>query len=170
MEEAAGALGINIPVLLAQLISFIILFGLLYLVAYKPIMRILDERSQKVRESMEQTEQIKQQAERAEAEVAKRLEAASKEGQELVDRAARTGEEIKKQAQQEAKQEGEALIARAWAEIQHERDEAIGELRAEFAGLTIMAAEKVVERSLDKKAHRELIDRVLEESDALKKG
>jgi F-type H+-transporting ATPase subunit b len=170
MEEAAGALGINIPVLLAQLISFIILFGLLYLVAYKPIMRILDERSQKVRESMEQTEQIKQQAERAEAEVAKQLETASKEGQELVARAARTGEEIKKQAQQEAKQEGEALIARARAEIQHERDEAIGELREEFAGLTMMAAEKVVERSLDKKAHRELIDRVLEESDALKKG
>ena len=170
MEEAAGALGINIPVLLAQLISFIILFGLLYLVAYKPIMRILDERSQKVRESMEQTEHIKQQAERAEAEVAKQLEAAGKEGQELVARAARTGEEIKKQAQQEARQEGEALIARARAEIQHERDEAIGELRAEFAGLTIMAAEKVVERSLDKKAHRELIDRVLEESDALKKG
>jgi F-type H+-transporting ATPase subunit b len=87
-----------------------------------------------------------------------------------VARAARTGEEIKKQAQQEARQEGEALIARARAEIQHERDEAIGELREEFAGLTIMAAEKVVERSLDKKAHRELIDRVLEESDALKKG
>jgi F-type H+-transporting ATPase subunit b len=168
--EGLAKLGINGPVLLAQLVNFIILFGLLYLVAYKPIMRMLDERSRRVKESMEQTEHIKQQAERAEEEVAKRIAAASKEGQELVARAARTGEEMKKQAQQEAKQEGEALIARARAEIQQERDEAIGELREEFAGLTIMAAEKVVERSLDKKAHRELIDRVLEESQALKKG
>jgi F-type H+-transporting ATPase subunit b len=170
MEEAAGALGINVPVLLAQLVNFIILFGLLYLVAYKPIMRILDERSQKVRESMEQTELIKQQAEQAEEEAAKQIEAARKEGQALVASATRTGEEMRRQAQQEAKQEGEALIARARAEIQKERDEAIGELREEFADLTIMAAEKVVERSLDKKAHRELIDKVLKESGSLKKG
>jgi F-type H+-transporting ATPase subunit b len=170
MEEAAGALGINMPVLLAQLVNFIILFGLLYLVAYKPIMRILDERSQKVRESMEQTEHIKQQAEQAEVEAAKQIEAARKEGQALVSSATRTGEEMRRQAQQEAKQEGESLIARARAEIQKERDEAIGELREEFADLTIMAAEKVVERSLDKKAHRELIDKVLKESGSLKKG
>ena len=38
-------LGINLPTLIAQIVNFIILFGLLYLVAYKPIMRMLDERS-----------------------------------------------------------------------------------------------------------------------------
>ncbi len=166
MEE----LGISLPILLAQIINFVILLGLLYLVAYKPIMRMLDERSRKVKESMEQTELIKQQAERAEEEVKKQLEAASKEGMEIITRAMHTGEEVRQKAQQEAKQDAETLIARARVEIQRERDGAIDELRKEFADLTIMAAEKVIEKSLDKQTHRQLIDKVLEESTTLKKG
>ena len=163
-------LGISLPMLLAQIVNFLILLGLLYLVAYKPIMRMLDERSRKIKESMEQTEFIKEQAARAEEEFEKRIEAAAKEGQEVVARAAKTGEELRQKAQQQAKQEGEALINRARTEIQRERDGAIDELRKEFADLTILAAEKVIDRSLDKKAHRQLIDKVLEESTTLKKG
>jgi F-type H+-transporting ATPase subunit b len=163
-------LGINLPVLLAQVINVAILFGLLYLVAYRPIMRMLDERSRRIKESVEQTEYIKKQAERAEEEAKKRIEAAAKEGQEAVARAVRTGEEVKREAQQKAKQEAEALIARARTEIQRERDEAIDDLRKEFADITVIAAGKVIERSLDKKAHREIIDKVLKESETLRKG
>jgi F-type H+-transporting ATPase subunit b len=167
--EGLASLGINLPTLLAQIINFAILFGLLYLVAYKPIMRMLDERSRKVKESMEQTEFIKEQAAHAEEEAEKRIEEASREGQELVTRAVRTGEEMRHQAQQEARQDAEALIARARTAIQRERDESIGELRREFADLTILAAEKVIDRSLDKEAHRQVIDKVLEESTTQKK-
>ena len=168
--EGLSGLGIRLPNLLAQIVNFGILFGLLYLVAYKPILRMLDERSKKVKDSMEQTEYIKEQATHAEEESKRRIETASKEGRELLVRAVRTGEEIRQQAQQEARKEGESLIARARVEIQRERDEAIDGLRKEFADLTILAAEKVIEQSLDKKAHRQLIDKVLEESTTLKKG
>lgn len=163
-------LGINLPTLLAQIINFAILFGLLYLVAYKPILRMLDERSRKIKESMEQTELIKQQAEHAEEEVKKQLETAGKEGMKIVARAMHTGEEVRQKAQHEAKQDAKILIGRARVEIQRERDGAIDELRKEFADLTIMAAEKVIEKSLDKPTHRQLIDKVLEESTTLKKG
>jgi F-type H+-transporting ATPase subunit b len=165
-----GSLGINGSTLIAQLINVIILFGLLYLVAYKPIMRMLDERSNKIKESMENTEHIKQQAERAEGEAAKRIEEAAKEGQEAIARAMRTGEEVRQEAQQKAKVEAEALIARARSEIQRERDEAIEQLREGFADITIEAAGKVIDRTLDKKAHRDIIDKVLKESTTLKKG
>ena len=163
-------LGINPSTLVAQIINFFILLGLLYLVAYKPILRMFDERSNRIKESMEQTEAIKEQAARAEEEAKKRIEAASKEGQEVVTRAVRTGEEIKRKAQQGAKPEVEALIAKARLEIQRERDEAIDGLRKQFADLAIVAAEKVIERELDKEAHRQLIDKVLEESSSLKKN
>ncbi len=166
MEE----LGVSLPTLLAQIINFAILLGLMYLVAYKPIMRMFDERSRKIRESMEQTEFIKEQATHAEEEVKKQLEAAGREGQEVIVRAVRTGEEVRRKAQQEARWEADSLIARARMEIQRERDDAIDELRKEFTDLTILAAGKVIDRSLDKKAHRQLIDKVLEESTALKKG
>ena len=163
-------LGINLPTLLAQIVNFVILFGLLYLVAYKPVMRMLDERSRKIKESMEQTELIKQQAEHAEEEVKEQIAEARKQGQEMVAQSTRTGEEVRQRAQQEAKQDAETIIVRARKEIQRERDEAIDELRKEFADLTILAAEKVIEHSLDKKAHRELIDKVLEESTTPQKG
>lgn len=158
-------LGISLPTLVAQLINFGILLGLLYLVAYKPIMRMLDERSRRVKESMEQADFVKEQAANAEVEVKKQLDAAAKEGQEIVTRAVRTGEETRQQVQQEARQEAESLIGRARVEIRRERDGAIDEVRKEFAGLVMLAAGKVVDRSLDKEAHRQLIDEVLKESD-----
>jgi len=161
-------LGINLPTLVAQIVNVAILFGLLYLVAYKPIMRMLDERSRRIKESMEQAESVREQVARTEEEVRKQLEAASREGQERIARAAQVGEELKQKAQKESRQEAETIIARARTEIQRERDEAIGELRKEFADLTILAAGKVIDRSLDKKAHREIIDKVLEESSTLK--
>lgn len=168
--EGLTSLGINLPTLIAQIVNFVILFGLLYLIAYKPIMRMLDERSRRIKESMEQTELIKQQAESAEEESKKRIAAASQDGQGIINRAAKTGEEMRQKSQQEAIEAGEAMITRARAEIQSERDEAMDSLRQEFADLTITAAEKVIERSLDKKAHQELIDKVLKESESLKKN
>lgn len=168
MGGLAG-LGISLPTLLAQIVNFGILFGLLYLVAYKPILRILDERSRKIKESMEQAEAIKAQSASAEEAIRKQLEEAAREGQERIARAVRAGEDMKRKAQEDARKEAEALVQRARAEIQRERDDAIGELRSEFADLTILAAEKVIDRSLDSKAHRQLIEKVLEESTTLKK-
>ncbi len=168
MEGLAG-LGINMPTLLAQIVNVVILLVVLYFVAYKPVMRMLDERSKRIKDSMAQADAIKEEAARTEQEVKKQLEAASKEGQKRIDQAVQAGEEIREKAKQGARQEAEALIARARSDIQRERDEAISELRKEVADLTIAAAEKVIDRSLDKKAHLELIDKVLKESDALKK-
>jgi F-type H+-transporting ATPase subunit b len=163
------ALGISIPTLIAQLIAFGILFVLLRVFAYKPIMKMLDERAKLVKEGMEQTEQIKAQATHAEEAVKQQIETGRKEGQEIITRAIHTGEELRHKAEQEARQQGEALIAKARVEIQRERNEAIGELRQEFADLTIVAAERVIEKSLDKEAHRQIIDKVLDESSNLKK-
>lgn len=170
MGDAIGKLGIVWPNLLAQIVGFLILFILLYLLAYKPILRMLDERSKKIKESMEQTELIKDQAARAEQESRQRVEAGIKEAQDLIARATRTGEDVRQQAQKKAQEEAQVLVERARGEIQHERDEAVGALRKEFADLTIVAAEKVIERSLDKEAHRDIIDKVLDEAGTLKQG
>jgi len=161
---------INWAVLVSQIVSFLLLFGLLRLVAYKPLMRMLDERSNRIKESMDQSEQVKEQAALAEQETAKRLEEASQEGQKLVEQAMQAGEEMKAKAREDAQKEAEKLLGRARSEIERERDDAIGEMRKEFADLTILAAEKVIDRSLDKKAHRQLIDEVFEESNIADKN
>ncbi len=163
-------LGINWGVLITQIVTFVILLVLLRFVAYKPLMRMMDERSKRVKESLEQAEAVKAESTKAEEGLKKQLAQASREGQERIERAIKAGEDIKQKAQEDAKKEAEGLIVRAKTEIQRERDEAIDGVRREFADLTVLAAGKVIEKSLDKKEHRELIDKVLEESATLKKG
>jgi F-type H+-transporting ATPase subunit b len=163
-------LGIDLSALIAQLVNFLILFALLYMFAYKPILRMFDERARRIKESVEQADQVKEQAAQAEEENRKKLEAAAREGQEAIARAMRAGEESRQRAQEEAREEAAALLEKARADIQREREEVIGEVRQEFAGLAVSAAEKVIEKSLDEEAHRELIEKVLEDSSALGQG
>lgn len=162
-------LGIDVPSLVAFLINFLLLFGLLTLVLYKPVTRMLDQRAAKIKESLEQAERIKQETVRAEESVKAQIEIGRKEGQAIVAQATQTAERVKEEAKTEARKEAEALIGKAQAEIEREREEGFNQLRREFADLSILAAEKVIGRSLDKKAHQELIEEVLEEGLASKK-
>ena len=169
MDALFDGIGINWPVLITQVVTFIILLVILRFVAYKPLMRMLDERSKRVKESMDQAESVKEQSAHAEEEVKKQLVEAGRQGQDRIAKAVKAGEDMKQKAQEDAKQEAEALVNRARGEIQRERDEAISDVRREFADLTVLAAGKVIDRTLDKEKHRELIDKVLEESSTEKK-
>lgn len=162
-------LGIDVPSLVAFLINFFLLLGLLTLVLYKPVTRMLDQRSAKIKESLEQAERIQQESVRAEESVKVEIDAGRREGQALINQAAQRAEKVKEAARAEARQEAEILVAKARTEIDRERDESFNQLRQEFADLAIVAAEKVIGQSLDKKAHQELIDKVLEEGLTSKK-
>ena len=160
-----GALGINFPGLVAQIINFGILLLLLRLVAYKPVMRMLDERRERIRESLATADRVRERETQAEREAKQALESARQEGQALVGQAQQIAARIQGEARQQAQADSEALLARARNEIQLERDNAIAQLRREFADLTIAAAEKVIDQSLDKAAHQRLIEEVLAGSD-----
>ena len=157
-------IGINLPLLIAFVINFIILFALLSVFLYRPVLKMLENRQAKIRESMEQAEKIRQETARSEEEIKAHLEKARKEGQGVIAQATQIGERLKEEAKQGARQEAESLIAKARSEIQRERDKSIEELRAEFADIAILAAEKVIKETLDKKKHRKIIDEVLKES------
>jgi F-type H+-transporting ATPase subunit b len=163
------SLGINLGSLIAFLISFVILLVLLRFVAYKPIVRMLDQRSAKIKEGMDEAERIKQESTRAEETVKTQIEAGRKEGQAIVAQASQVAERVKEEARAEARQEAEALIAKARLEIERERQEGFDQLRQEFVDLAILAAEKVINQSLDKKAHQRLVEEVLEEGTGTKK-
>lgn len=163
-------LGINLPLLVTFVINFIILFALLSVVLYKPVLKMLDERQARIKESMEQAEQIKEQAARTEEQIQAALETARKEGQTIVAQAAQIGEKLREEAAETARKEAEALIGKARTEIELERDKAMDDLRADFADIAVLAAEKVIKESLDSKKHRKLIDEVLDESRTFKRN
>ncbi len=158
------ALGINIPGLIVQLVNFTLLLVLLRLVLYKPVLRMLDERRRRIAESMETADALKEQVASTERQVQEQLEVARREGQALIAQSQQIATRIQDEARTAAQTETEAILARARGEIQLERDGAIAELRREFADLTIAAAERVINRSLDKTAHQQLIDEALSQS------
>ncbi len=161
-------LGISLNGLLAQIVNFLILLALLYFIAYKPLRRMMEERSNRIREGLEQAEQASKRLAEADEEAKKKLEEARREGQKLISQASALGERLKEEARQEAKAQAEALLARARGEIELERDQAIQQLRREFADLAMLAAEKVIRETLDEERHRRLINEVLEEAEGLK--
>jgi len=162
-------IGINLPLLVAFVVNFLILFALLSIFLYRPVLKMLDERQTKIKDAMEQAEQIRQQTARSQEEIKAHLDTARKEGQTIIAQATQIGERLREEAKDGARQEAESLITKARTEIQRERDKAIEELRQEFADIAILAAEKVIKETVDKKKHRKLIDEVLKESTTFKK-
>jgi len=165
-----GFLGLTVPSFIGQLINFLILLGLLIFFGYKPIRRMLDERSKRIRESMEHAEATKREYERAQTEVENQISKARGEGQAIITQAAQAGDRIKEEARQEARKEAQAILEKTRVEFRREQDKIVDELRKEFVDTAILAAERVLNETLDKGKHLRLIERTLEESAALRKN
>lgn len=157
-------IGLNLPVLIAQIVNFTVLLVLLRLFAYKPVLKILDERRERIREGLSAAERSQQQAVEASRAAQSEIESARREGQQIVAQAQQVAQRVQEEARQQAQQQQEVMLERARGEIQLERDSAIAELRREFADLTIAAAEKVIGQSLDRAAHQRLIEQALADS------
>ena len=157
-------LGINVPVLIGQTLSFIFLLTVLRLFIYKPVLKMLDERRARIQEGLSAAERGREAGEEASRAAAAALDEARRDGQQVVANAQQVAQRLQEDARTQAQQQQEAMLERARAEIQQERDAAIAELRKEFADLTISAAEKVIGQSLDRQAHQRLIEQALSES------
>jgi F-type H+-transporting ATPase subunit b len=160
-------LGLNFPSLIVFLVNFLILLGILYLFAYKPILRVMDQRSERIKESLEAADRAREDAAKSQEDTQRQLNEARVEGQKLIEQAREMAERYREEERERARQEAEAFISRARADIQRERDTAIQDVRSHFAELAIAAAERVIERSLDRDAHAQIIEKVLEEGDKL---
>jgi len=165
-----ASLGISLPLLLAFLINFMILFVLLGKFLYKPVLKMLDERSKKIKESMEWAEATKKEYEQAKAEVQRQIEKGRQEGQTIVAQAVQAGERLKGESREEAAKQAQTIIDRTKAELATERDQLVGSLRKEFVDISIAAAEKVIKETLDKEKHKKLIEETLQQSATLKKS
>jgi F-type H+-transporting ATPase subunit b len=157
-------LGINIPVLIAQTVNFLALLILLRVFVYKPILNMLDERKRKIAEGLSAAEHSREREIEATRLAQEQIESSRREGQAIVQQAQQVAQRVQEEGRQSAQTQAEMLLERARSEIQLERDNAIAELRREFADLAISAAEKVVGQSLDRGAHQRLINEALAQS------
>ena len=159
--EGIGALGINLPGLVAQLINFGILLILFTWLSRRFLFPMLDERKKRIEEGLKASEEAKSRLTETETEVAAEMSRARQEAQGIITQAQQASSRIQEEAREASHADSDQMIERARQEIQLERDAAISDLRKEFADLTITAAERVIRRSLDRKAHGEIIEEVL---------
>ena len=164
------ALGLNLPQLIAQIVGILVLLFILKKLLYGPLLKVIDERSERIRESLEAAERTKEEAATNQEQMQEDLQKAREEGQQMIAQARDVAARFRDEEMAKAREEIAAERSKAETDIQRERDAAIEDLRREFAGLAISAAEQVVERSLSESDHRDIIDRVIEESGTIGKG
>jgi len=164
MGDAVEALGLNLPQLIAQIVNFFILLFILRWVLYKPILRMLDDRRQRISEGLNAAEIARAEAAQSQANMQAQIEEARKEGQGVIANAQEIANRIQAEAREQAARDRDVALERARTEIQLERDRAIAELRGEFADIAVIAAERVIGQSLDGQAHQRIIDETLAES------
>jgi F-type H+-transporting ATPase subunit b len=162
------ALGINLGLLVSQIFNFTLLAVLLYFVAYKPILRMLDERSARIKKGLDDAELASKRAAEMEQEFERRMVEARKEGQEIVAQATQMSEKARQDILEKAREESRAQVERAKEEIARERELAMAELRQQVAELSLLISEKVVGATLDEQRHRQLIAEFLEQTEELK--
>jgi F-type H+-transporting ATPase subunit b len=156
--QALETLGINLPSLLWHTVNFVVLLALLWRFLYKPVVRMLDERSSRIRESMERAETIKEQLARTNEETRLALESARKEAQAIADQAAQIGEQIKAQARKDAQAEADKILVQAKQQIEQERRQVMAELRLDLVTLVVAAAGKVIGQQLDDRDQHQLVE------------
>ena len=169
--EGLIQLGVNTWSLIFYLVNFGILVVVLYFFAYKPLLRAMDQRSERISDSLAAADRARDEAASSRSAIEEQLNESRREGQRLLDQAREAAERYREEEMVRARQEAESFVERARTDIQRERDAALEEVRVGFGDLAITAAERVIRRSVDRQAHQELIAQVLEESgDNLRRG
>lgn len=152
------ALGINLGLLIVQIIAFIIVFLTLNAWVYQPMLDMMENRKKKIAQGLEDARIAAEARSDAEKQAAKILADAQAEAgkvvREATERAATAGKDVKAAAEAEAAMAREA----AMAEAELERNRILGDLRGQVAALAIAAANKLVGDALGEKQQRALLD------------
>lgn len=153
----SGLLDIN-ATLLAEILAFLIMLGLLARYAYPPIIRVAEERQRKVEEGVRAAEEAERLRQRVAEEREQILAEVRQEAREILARTHREATADGDAFRNNARKESAAILEKARADIDAERDRAIQELRAQVGNLVVEAATKVLGQAIDDKTHQRLIE------------
>src|SRR5690242_18284730 len=145
-----------------EVVSFGILLFVLYKFAFPGILSVLEEREKKIKDSLDQAERHRAEAEGKLRDYEAKLAAASREAEGIMSAAKERAQRLMEENEQRLTAEAERIKGEATREIDHERRKAIQEIRTQTTDLALMVAEKVVQRSLTDADHRRLADEALD--------
>jgi F-type H+-transporting ATPase subunit b len=162
-EHAAtpGLLSPNTGLMFWTVLIFVALFFVLKRFAFPLILASVEAREKALEDAINAAKRDREEAAQLLAQHRAALDAARGEGQKLITDAREAAERVRSELVEQAHAEQAAMLARVRAEIEAEKNRAISELRREAVELAIMGAEKVIEKNLDEKSNRQLVEKFL---------
>jgi len=148
VSDTARQFGVDWPHLIAQVISFLIVAGLLYKFAYKRIQDVLEERRQTIAQGLANAEKIKAELAGTEASRKEILDRANTEANRLIEQAKEAALKVQERESQKAIREAEQILANAREAAEADRNRLMSELRQELGRLVVNTTIKVTGKIL----------------------
>ena len=161
--EIFSAFGLDVKLLIANFINFLILVGVLYKFGYKPILKFVKTRQEKIEKGLTDAQAAAEKLEKASKEREKITSQAHKEAQEIIgkakDQAKIQADALIKRAQNETR----SIVERAKKEITLEKEQSVLSMRKQAAEIVISATEKLLRKKMDAKEDEKYVNDVLKE-------
>jgi F-type H+-transporting ATPase subunit b len=152
------------------LAAFLIVFVILSKFAFPRITAMIDERNNKIEGDIKNAEMTREEAQQMLAQYKAQLDEARTEAKKIIDEGKQLGESLRKEAISKATEEANQVIRRAQEEISRQTEKAIKELQAQIADISIQVASKVIQKSLNKEEHTNLVKQYISEVGRLYEG
>lgn len=157
------SIGIDWKILLIQAVNFLILFGLLSWLLYKPVLKFLRDRQKKIEDSLALAEKSRRESEELDQKTKEKIEEAKKEALAILEEAKKEAQGNKKEIQEEAAKEARAIMDKAKSEIEEEKRTMLASLKRETVNLTIATTEKLLKKNLTRDEQSKLISEATKE-------
>ena len=158
VTEIAGRFGVQWKLLIAQIINFGIVTFILYRFAFKPILKTLADRENRIADGLQYSEVMEQNLKKSERELAATLRKAAVEAKGIIDAARDQAKQYLDDQTKSASSKAEDILKKAQVTIEHERSQMIKEARKDMANLVLATSVKVLKRDLspeDRSAYSE---------------
>ena len=160
------ALGMSLTEFIFYLVNFLILVGVLGKFLYKPFLNLMETRKQSIVDALDNAEAVNRRADEKMANYDRKIAKLEAEGREIIKEAKIKAEEQANEIIEQANQRASQIMNRAEKEIEREREKAVLEMREQIAVLSLMAAEKIMERDVEVNGQDQIIEQVFEEAGA----
>ena len=154
----------------AQILNFLILVAILRALCYKPVVRMIKAREDKIAESLAKADSDVAEAESLKKDYQTQLAEAREKAQAIVDKAEKVAAPNRETSLQDTKREIEQMKKAAQAEIQRDRERAADQLKKEIVALSLLAAGKVVEKNMEASENEALVGDFIDKLDKDKIG
>ncbi len=154
---------IDFNLLIAQIVNFAVIFLVLYWFALKPLIKVMQERTNRIEKSLVDAKKIEDKLAMTEKEYNEEIVKAKKEAAEILDKANQLAQQSKKELVERAKEEIGQIIDREKMKIQQEKAATLKEIKGEVADLVALTVAKILEKKIDDKSDRDLIKKIIKE-------